>query len=110
MSGVIKRRGDEGQRGKERWRTEGDGRKKKSEREGERERDGDEVELALYYSRLDITQEHFYGIKKMSVPFLSQGLFLISNSETDVLKKKKNIPRQHGCRFLKLILKSFLNR
>lgn len=25
MSGVIKRRGDEGHRGKERWRTEGDG-------------------------------------------------------------------------------------
>ncbi len=34
MSRVIKRRGDEGQRGKERWRTEGDG-----ERERERERE-----------------------------------------------------------------------
>lgn len=29
MSGVIKRRGDEGQRGKERWRTEGDGEREK---------------------------------------------------------------------------------
>lgn len=39
MSGVIKRRGDEGQRGKERWRTEGDaGIKKKRARERDRKK------------------------------------------------------------------------
>lgn len=78
MSGVIKRRGDEGQRGKERWRTEGDVGEKNEERErwGQRRRSGNRNELGLYYSRLDIAQEHFLW-HKMSVPFLSQGLFLI---------------------------------
>lgn len=46
MSGVIKGRGDEGQRGKERWRTEGGG-----------DRDG----FTVYYTRLDSIQEHFLG-------------------------------------------------
>lgn len=33
MSTVIKRRGDEGQRGKERWRTEGDAGIKRKKRQ-----------------------------------------------------------------------------
>lgn len=45
MSGVIKGRGDEGQRGKERWRTEGGG--------------GDRDEFTVYYTRLASVQEHF---------------------------------------------------
>lgn len=50
MSGVIKRRGDEGQRGKERWRTErGEQGKEEEEREmgteRKKERSGDRNEL-----------------------------------------------------------------
>lgn len=68
MSGVIKRRGDEGQRGKERWRTE----EKEGGTQGKEamrtERSGNRNELGLYYSRLDITQEHFL-LHEMSVLF-----------------------------------------
>lgn len=58
------RRGGGGTQGKEAMRTE---------------RSGNRNELGLYYSRLDITQEHFL-LHEMSALFffsLSQGLFLI---------------------------------
>lgn len=60
MSGVIKRRGDEGQRGKERWRTEGD-----RESEMGTKRNGNTSELGFYYTTLEIAQEHFYGLKNV---------------------------------------------
>lgn len=52
MSGVIKGRGDEGQRGKERWRTEGG---------------GDRDESTVYNTRLDSVQERFFFTFEMSV-------------------------------------------
>lgn len=87
MSGVIKRWGDEGQRGKERWRTEGDVGKR------ERGRDGDRKEWKREWARPLLPQTWYcpgtFLWHKMSVPFLSQGLFQIWNFGF-VSKRKKN--------------------
>lgn len=64
-------KGREGRRG---GGQRGDRGKKRREKETGTERSGNTNEFYLYYTRLDIAQENFYGTK-MSVPFLSQGFF-----------------------------------
>lgn len=71
MSEVIKRRGDEGQRGKERWRTEGDAGGKKEEREREREMGTEKVgtgtSVAFITPDWILPRNIFYYIKYLSL-------------------------------------------
>lgn len=69
MSGVIKRRGDEGQRGKERWRTEedGGGGKKKKKRDEDRKKWKQEQAQALLHQTGYCPRTFLWY--KMSAPF-----------------------------------------
>lgn len=70
-------KGREGRRGGGQTGTEGEREEKKKKRKTEMgtERSGNRNELGLYYTRLDIAQEHFLWYK-MSVSLLSVSRFI----------------------------------